>query len=336
MKLLVGTYTTNTASEGMYQVELDEKTGLFSGVTSVLKLRDPSYLCVRNGLSYAALECSEFEGKPQGAMACARQTASGQWETLCVYGTGGSSPCHVAVADDLSVAAVANYGDGVVSVYALDQHGVPTGNIQRIQLTGKSINAQRQEGPHAHQCSFVGGALWVCDLGSDKVWKLVPGAQGYEVQGAISTPAGAGPRHMAVDPDGRTAYVVGELSNEVYVVDLQEKSLISSAGISTLPADFTGSSSCAAIRLGADRRLYASNRWHDSVAIFDLSEKTLPVLQNVVACGGKTPRDMVVVGDYILCACQDSGEVTAVVKADGTIKSKLNIPAATCILPLDE
>ena len=141
---------------------------------------------------------------------------------------------------------------------------------------------------------------------------------------------------MAVDSDGKIAYVVGELSNQVYVVDLQQETLITKEGISTLPADFTGSSSCAAIRLGADGKLYVSNRWHDSVAVFDLSDKTLPVLEGTLACGGKTPRDIMVLADYILCACQDSGEVTAIDKTDGTIKTKLSIPAAICLLPLSE
>jgi 6-phosphogluconolactonase len=62
--------------------------------------------------------------------------------------------------------------------------------------------------------------------------------------------------------------------------------------VSTLPADFKGQSTCAEIEMDPRGRfVYASNRGHDSIAVFAVDAKTgkLTLIQNQ-SSGGTIPR----------------------------------------------
>lgn len=58
----------------------------------------------------------------------------------------------------------------------------------------KAPNPDRQEAAHAHHALEHDGRVFVCDLGSDKVWILRDG----EIEDAVSLPEGSGPRHAVV------------------------------------------------------------------------------------------------------------------------------------------
>lgn len=63
--------------------------------------------------------------------------------------------------------------------------------------------------------------------------------------------------------------------------------------VSTLPADFHGASTCAEIAVHPSGKfLYASNRGHDSIAVFAIDAKSgrLTAVEHVPS-GGKTPRN---------------------------------------------
>ncbi|MCI9143821.1 MAG: lactonase family protein, partial [Lachnospiraceae bacterium] len=77
----------------------------------------------------------------------------------------------------------------------------------------------------------------------------------------------------------------------------------------TLPEGFSGSSKAAAIRICGSRVL-VSNRGCDSIAVFALDEKGVPKRRQIVATGGKSPRDFDIFGDYVVAANQDSDELT--------------------------
>jgi len=83
--------------------------------------------------------------------------------------------------------------------------------------------------------------------------------------------------------------------------------------ISTLPADFHGEDNSAEIEVDARGRfLYASNRGHDSIAVFAIEPKlgTLSVVENV-ATQGRTPRNFKIdpTGRYLFAANQDSNNI---------------------------
>jgi 6-phosphogluconolactonase len=83
--------------------------------------------------------------------------------------------------------------------------------------------------------------------------------------------------------------------------------------LSSLPEGFTGRNSTAEIAVHPNSRfVYASNRGHDSIAIFriDPGKGTLAPVAHV-STQGKTPRNFSIDpgGNYLLAANQDSGTV---------------------------
>ena len=80
--------------------------------------------------------------------------------------------------------------------------------------------------------------------------------------------------------------------------------------VSTLPKDFSGENDTAEIAVHSSGKfLYASNRGHDSIAVFAIdSAKGTLTPTAYVSTGGKTPRNFAIdpTGEYLLAANQNS------------------------------
>jgi 6-phosphogluconolactonase (cycloisomerase 2 family) len=76
---------------------------------------------------------------------------------------------------------------------------------------GSAPNTERQDKPHAHHAiEDSKGQIYVCDLGSDRVWVVVKdGETGLKVKGYLQAPEGSGPRHAALSPDGKQSTILG-------------------------------------------------------------------------------------------------------------------------------
>ena len=153
---------------------------------------------------------------------------------------------------------------------------------------------------------------------------------------------GSGPRHFAFHPSAKYAYVINEMKSTVtaFTYDAAHGVLKEIQTITTLPKDFTGSSSTAEVQVHPSGKfLYGSNRGHDSIAMFAINEKdgTLKPLGNV-STQGKTPRNFGIdpSGAYLFAANQDSGSVV-VFKIDqktGNLTptgQKLDVPFPVCV-----
>ena len=66
---------------------------------------------------------------------------------------------------------VSNYSGGSLAVWPLDEEGVPVGEAQVIQHTGKGKNPVRQEGPHVHSITLTRDEKFAvtADLGLDEL-----------------------------------------------------------------------------------------------------------------------------------------------------------------------
>ena len=105
--------------------------------------------------------------------------------------------------------------------------------------------------------------------------------------------------------------------------------------VSTLPEDFTGFNTAADLHFDGRGRLIASNRGHHSLVTYDLAPDGR--LENPRWVGtGRTPRQFAVAGKWLLCACQDSGEVQVFDLGEegpaGPV-SRLAAPGAVCVVP---
>lgn len=73
---------------------------------------------------------------------------------------------------------------------------------------GSAPNVERQDKPHAHHVlEDSKGLIYVCDLGSDRVWVLEKkGEDQLGVKGYLQAPEGSGPRHAILSSDGMSLY----------------------------------------------------------------------------------------------------------------------------------
>jgi 6-phosphogluconolactonase len=216
----------------------------------------------------------------------------------------------------------ANYNSGSVAVFPVGAEGKLGEASAVVQLTGSSVNRERQDGPHAHEVAVSADNRFVLvpDLGTDRVmlyhFDTSLGALTPATPGFAKAAAGAGPRHLAFRPDEGFVYVLNELAASVTAFRYQTiGSLQEIQTISTLPDEFKGVRSGAEIAVHPNGKyLYASNRGDDSVAVFhiDSNNGTLTAAGHV-STQGKTPRNFAIdpTGTYLLAANQDSGTIVA-------------------------
>ena len=317
--LIVGSYTVSmphvrAEGVGISVLKLDVQQARFTPVSTFGQLRNPSYLALSDDGKrlYAVEELLEKEGASAAVLAF--EATSGDLSLLASVPAMGDAPCHIALDRPGQRMFISNYGSGNLVTYGLDEEGLPTGEPVTIQHQGVGTNPERQEGPHIHQAVATpdGQSLLICDAGTDVIarYDIASSLIDLSPDMIVKTHGGALPRHLVISHDGEHVFVVHELACTIgsYAYGADGLRLLSE--VSTLPQNHIGSSACAAIRLHPSGRfVYASNRGHDSIAAFEVSQEKgalRPV--GFYPTRGKAPRDFAIdpTGSYLVAANQDS------------------------------
>ncbi|MBE0539927.1 MAG: lactonase family protein [Verrucomicrobia bacterium] len=318
-----GTYT-GTKSQGIYVSRFDARTGQLSAPELAAETRNPSFLAVHPNRRqlYAVGEISDFAGKRTGAVsAFVIEPRTGALKLLNQQSSGGQGPCHLSLDAKGKFLLVANYGGGSVASLPVRPDGSLAEAVSVIQHTGASVNPQRQAGPHAHFISMdpANRFALTCDLGLDKVLvyrldaksgALIPNDPPF----AVVAP-GAGPRQLAFSRNAKFVFVLNELSSSltVFAYAARRGTLTELQTLSTLPGDFSGNNSRAEVEMHPSGKLiYASNRGHDSIAVFAVEKATgrLTLVEHQPT-QGKTPRHFAIdpTGRWLLAENQGSNNV---------------------------
>ena len=299
----LGTSPTGTpdGAQGIYRFTFDSETGAISPVTLAAEALNPAFLAHHPSgkFLYAVNESKEFQGQPGGGVsAFAVDAQSGALTLLNQQPAGGNGPCHLAVDATGRALVVANYSSGSVSVFPILPDGKLGPRSDLHQHVGSGPDADRQKGPHAHGVTFSPDNRFVLvnDLGIDQIltYRLdVEKARLIPHQPACLKP-GAGPRHFCFSPDARHGYAINELDNTVTLFDWDAPNgvLTPRESVPTLPADFTSYSKTSELVFHPNGDfLYASNRGHDSIAVYRRNRETgqLSLIERVFT-GGSEPR----------------------------------------------
>lgn len=341
--LYIGTYT-GRGSKGIYLMRYDDQTGSMEPIADYPGL-NPSYLCLsRDGATlYATQELPLKEGKCSKVQAW-RVGEDGKLSFLNEKETNGGSACHVTTDPEDRFLYCANYQDGTGAVFALEKDGRLGEMTAFVRHQGKGPNEQRQECAHVHCMRFTPDEKYVavCDLGIDRV-ALYP----YDADTGLgqehshaSSPAGSGARHIDFSPDGLYAYLGCEMGNVAVAFRYAQGTLIEMQVAGTVPEDFEGWSTIAAVRVSPDgRQLTITNRGHDSLCTFDIGQDGMLGNRRIVPSGGKFPRDCAYApnGKFLLSANQESSAVSlfSVDPLTGDLRDagfSAPIPNPTCIL----
>lgn len=257
--------------------------------------------------------------------------------------TGGISPCHVSLDPSCEYLFAANYATGSLAVFRLGRDGSLLEKTDFRQFEGHGTNPKRQEGPHLHFALCTGDTVYACDLGQDVVWVYdFDRASGklIETDRNIHTSPGDGPRHLAVHAaHPGLLYLITEMASVVYVLKETQSGYETVQKISSIPADYDGpENTAAAIRFTEDgTRLLVSNRGHNSIAVFPVTDDGTLLPPTFGPSGGDGPRDFNILGNIVVSSNQFSGDV-AVYELDGTVLKDTGIHAnagqPSCVQPV--
>jgi 6-phosphogluconolactonase len=340
--VFVGTYTQNLGfvngkAHGIYTCRLDTTNGALTVVDSTDDIENPSFLTISPDKKY--LYAVSEEPLHTGDIHAYKIGEKGKLLKINAVSSYGTAPCHISMDKSGKFVFVANYGTGNVASYGVKADGGLT----------DSLSMQRDGGEQAwaHQILMQPSqsAVWVIDKGADKIFTYNFSTKGaLTSRKSISTAKGAGPRHLALTPDGKNAYVINEVNSTINVYKHEPASmeLIDIQTISTLPEGFKEANTTAEIAVHPNGKfVYGSNRGHNSIAIFKIEPATGKL--NLVGhepTQGAIPRNFMITpnGKLLLVANQNSDTVVAfsIDGATGLLKptgQKSQVMTPVCLVP---
>jgi 6-phosphogluconolactonase len=320
-----GTYT-GPASKGIYVSRLDLASGALSAPQLAAETPSPSFLAARpqGDVLFAVNEIDTFQGKPAGSVsAFTIDRKTGMLTLLNQQSSGGPGPAHLAVDRTGTNVLVANYGGGSIEVLPVERDGRLKAATAFVQHKGSSVDPQRQKEPHAHYITVdpSNRHAYVADLGLDKIliyrFDAAKGTLAPNEPGSAPVKPGSGPRHIAMDPKGRFAYLINEMSCTLtaFSRDAGTGGLKELQTVSTLPEGQSvapGYSTAEVLAHPSGKFLYGSNRGHDSIVVFAIDEASghLTLVQHEPS-QGNIPRGFGIdpSGAYLIVGNQKSDSV---------------------------
>ncbi|MFK8058563.1 MAG: lactonase family protein [Polaribacter sp.] len=336
----VGTYTKKD-SKGIYEYQISD-TGKLTKIGLVAETINPTFLAKTKDHK-TLFSVGETNKNGTGFIKSFKIEKDSLVE-ISKEESGGSGPCFVAINDDNYILA-ANYGGGSVGLLKADNQGKLSTLLNVQQHSGKGTT-NRQKAPHAHSAWFHPAKKEVIsvDLGTNQLWfskidktnnQLV-----FTDQKTLKMAYGAGPRHLTFHPNKKWIYVLNELNNTVSLIKEKEDTYYVDFSISTLPEEFTEFSKAADIHITKDGKfLYASNRGHESIVIYEVNPKNGSLeIVGYEAVLGKHPRNFSLSPkeNFLVVANQDTDNIISF-KRDAktgllTFVSEISAPSPVCIL----
>jgi 6-phosphogluconolactonase len=287
-------FCPNACGGGVVTFALNSKTGCLERFHHYREVLNPSYLAWAPGESrvYAA----EADTDGPGRILALDFEPDGSLSLTGSQPLSGSAACHVGLLPGNSGICVSSYLNSCVDLFEICEGKMITPS-QTFRYQGYGPNADRQDASHAHQAIVdpSGRRLYVCDLGTDSIW-IHDLNDTFTINrlSSVKVPTGYGPRHMVFPPHLSFAYLICELNAHVltYAWDSKTGYLSLIRNLPGLPATWDGVPAGAAICVHpSGRSLYASQRNHNSLAIYRLDPDGIPTLVQHLSSGGHEPRD---------------------------------------------
>ena len=289
--------TQNPDGMGIQVAEFDPATGKLSTPKMAIETRDPAHFTLSNDGEHLYM-CNT--GTPGGVSAFAVDRKTGALRLLNYKESKGRGPSYVSVDGSGKYVLDANYGGGFVEVYSLAKDGSLDRQTAFVEHSGSSVHPQRQTKPYAHWFRTDPSNKFglVADLGTDQVviykFDANTGQLSPNDPPFTKVAGGMGPRHLAFHPNGKWAYGIAELANEVMAFnwDSGKGALMQFQSVKTLAEGFKEPSTAAEIAVHANGKfLYATNRGEDSIVVYDIDASTGErAFKQRVPSGGKVPR----------------------------------------------
>lgn len=321
--LYVGTYSVRDG-DGIYVYEFNRAKRMLTLIQRVKTLESPTYLEIHptKKFLYAVNRGSISPTEPGGSVtAYSINKTNGKITFLGNRQSFGSNPCHISIDKTGNYAFVSNYAEGNLVVFPLFEDGLIGNPTDSKKYFGYSVNTTRQESPHVHmtRVSPDNRFVFVSDLGTDKIYSYQFDAENGKLtsstQSEIKVIPGAGPRHFAFHPTGKSFYLVEELYSTVCQFEYQAPTgslTIVKDSIPTLSSVFTEKNASADIHIHPNGRfLYVSNRGANTIVIFSIQADGNLKRVGEQSTQGKTPRNFIIdkKGEFLMVGNQESDSI---------------------------
>ena len=306
-------------AEGIFAFRLNENNGEMTPIGVVAEEERPTWvLCdPQRPILYSVCEVGNRDERFGTITSFRISDQNGSLQPLSRRRTGGGST-HLTLSQDGAILYCANFGGPSAVAVPVDIDG-RLGPIRSEVITHGTGPHRRQTKPHPHGVTVdpSGSYLLVPDMGADKIFVYALDDNHIRPVSTASFHAGCGPRFVLFGAAGRDAYMVAELSAEVFHLKWDDaRGELTLAAVTALdPPDAALPPGAAAFGLSNDGRfLYVSNRGTHEIHCFAVSpnDGTLTQIQTLNA-GGEKPWGLAISGsgDWLLMANQASDRVSS-------------------------
>ena len=305
----VGTYTgADGRGEGIYHFTLSPSNGALTERKLAASTVSPSWIALHPSKKF--LYAANEAGPGNGSVSAFLVERGGGLRKLNSVNSQGAAPCHLSFDASGKFVFVANYMSGTLAVFPIEEDGKlhEASDVQHHSGANDAPNGATNgptgafttlghDAAHAHfiHQDVQGKFVLAVDLGQDKIYtyrfdatagKLIP-------HSTTSIPTGDGPRHLAFHPNGKWIYLVTEQASTVtfFHYSPEAGSLTSLQTLSTLPDGFAGTTYGSELTMHPNGKwLYATNRLHDSIAVYEIQHDGQLQHVSQTHTGGDYPR----------------------------------------------
>ena len=311
----VGTYTHGN-SKGIYVYDVDVENGLLTEREEV-KVRNASHTAIsKNGRFLYSIE---DEG-----VAVFERDANGDLTRINSVNIDGMRGCFLATDVDGKYLYVAGYHDGKVTVVHTHKDGSLGSLMDGVYHTGLGSVAERNFRPHVNCVRPTPDNKYLCavDNGIDqvKLYRINKRRHKLELVDILRCPRESGPRIIRFSADGRFAYILFELSNEIKVYsydgtgNVPEFELVQTVSTLTKKDPDSIHNAASGLALAPDgKHLFCTTAGENTVSMYEIDvESGMLEKKFTLPVSGDYPKDLVIFPDnqHIAVANHASNSIT--------------------------
>ena len=332
IKMLIGTYTQDSSSKGIYYYSFNQNTGE-SKLLSTIMSENPSFISISdNKKNFYAVNEFNNGGQSLTSFLINEDNTLIKLNQLSTNfnNISGADPCNILLFKNYALTS--NYTGGSFTLFLIDESNYALKKqIQSFSYSDKS---------HFH-CAVLSPDkkyVFIADLGADVIHRftispLIEHKVSYEYKNENQ----AGPRHMIFSQDGKFLYVLCELDDLLSSFSYSNGEL---KHIQTIKAYEGNGKGSADIHFSKDGcYLYTSHRLKDDgISIFKVNKMNGNVEHKGFVKTGIHPRNFNITpnGKFLICACRDSNviQIYEINQENGDLKyinKDINIDKPVCV-----
>lgn len=297
----VGSYTHGSSRQGIHVYDVDVENGTLTERSSV-EVSNASHMAVSKNGKY--LYSIEDEG-----VAVFKRDKNGDLSRINSVNIDGMRGCFLSTDVDGKYLYVAGYHDGKVTVVHTHKDGRLGSLMDGVFHTGLGSVAERNFRPHVNCVRPAPDNKYLCavDNGIDqvKIYRVNKLRNKLELVDILRCPRESGPRIIRFSDDGKFAYILFELSNEIraYKYDGSGKvpafELIQTIETSAKKDVHDTHNAASGLSLANDgKHLFCTTAGEDTVSMFERDEETGMLTRKfTLPISGEYPKDLVLLPD---------------------------------------